>query len=338
MSVCFRSLVLLLSTVVCVINTTCAAASVVFHQQAQQVVVGFLQTAEETYPEELTFSHNIYEFFTGLGAKVIRLDYNKVLNFELIRQSALEEAHGDISKIHDLEARMIKEGILSFLQENEIDRVFIPGNYYNVDAEPYAPTPNRQLVTAAIAEIVHENPAIKLMGVCGGLQGVMHAMGIKVIRVHKLLGSHESAAVHAVSMPDPHHKDVVLHRLRIVPGSRLASIVSKHVDPDTNGWYSLFFPDAHGGVVSNDPENVQKLEDLGYKIVGFSDDGIIEAVEDVHGNILFQDHPEALAINMLRGHVYPATDSTDATSSLQDLRYKAALSAISIIEDFLYRQ
>ncbi|WP_248886801.1 hypothetical protein [Anaplasma phagocytophilum] len=42
----------------------------------------------------------------------------------------------------------------------------------------YVPTPNRQLVAAAIAEIVHENPDIKLMGVCGELQSIMHAMGI----------------------------------------------------------------------------------------------------------------------------------------------------------------
>ncbi|SCV66552.1 hypothetical protein ANAPRD1_01131 [Anaplasma phagocytophilum] len=53
-------------------------------------------------------------------------------------------------------------------------------------------------------------------------------------------------AIHVVSMPYPHHKDVVLHKLRIVPGSRLVSIVSMHVEPDAaNGWHSLFFPDAH---------------------------------------------------------------------------------------------
>lgn len=49
-------------------------------------------------------------------------------------------------------------------------------------------------------------------------------------------------------MLDPHHQDVVLHKLRIVPGmrivpgSRLVSMVSVHVEPDaTNGWNSLFF-------------------------------------------------------------------------------------------------
>ncbi|ABD44189.1 hypothetical protein [Anaplasma phagocytophilum] len=53
-------------------------------------------------------------------------------------------------------------------------------------------------------------------------------------------------------MLDPHHQDVVLHKLRIVPGmrivpgSRLVSMVSVHVEPDaTNGWNSLFFSDVH---------------------------------------------------------------------------------------------
>ncbi|AGR79460.1 hypothetical protein [Anaplasma phagocytophilum] len=41
----------------------------------------------------------------------------------------------------------------------------------------YAPTTNRQLVAAAIAEIVHKNPDINLTGVCGGLQSIMACDG-----------------------------------------------------------------------------------------------------------------------------------------------------------------
>ncbi|SCV66551.1 hypothetical protein ANAPRD1_01130 [Anaplasma phagocytophilum] len=43
----------------------------------------------------------------------------------------------------------------------------------------FAPTPNRQLVAAAIAEIVHENPDIKLMGAFAeDCRVLWHAMGI----------------------------------------------------------------------------------------------------------------------------------------------------------------
>ncbi|KJV80044.1 hypothetical protein APHCRT_0874 [Anaplasma phagocytophilum str. CRT53-1] len=48
--------------------------------------------------------------------------------------------------------------------------------------------------------------------------------------------------------------------------------------------------------------------------VRFSDNGIIKSVKDIHRNILFQDHPETLVIHMLRDHVYPATDNTNATA------------------------
>lgn len=312
------------------------AKSALVSEAQSQVVVGFLQTAKESHPEELTFSYNIYELFTGLGARVVRIDYNAMLDLDTIMKEALAEVGEDGENLQAAVKKKVKAIVASFITENNITRVFIPGNFYNVDAEPFSPTPNRQLVTAAIAEIVRENPSIRIMGVCGGMQGIMHAMGIKVVRVHNIVGSKTSADAHNVSMPDPHGQDVVLHRLRIVPGSKLAKIVSRHVEPDANGWYSLFFPDAHGGVVSNDQENLSNLEELGFRVVGFSDDGIVEAIEDKHGNILFQDHPEALAINFLKGNLLPDPEQQKDMNSKGDPRYQAALSALSIMEDFLH--
>lgn len=303
-----------------------------------QVVVGFLQTLEGIYPDELTFSCNIYSLLTGLGARVVHIDYNTMLDFDSINKTALTDTDKTEKKLQDVVKSKIREGVATFLKDNNITRVFIPGNFYNVDTAPFAPTPNRQLVTEALATIVNEDPSIKIMGVCGGMQGLMHAMGIKVVRVHNIVGSQTSADVHCVSMPDPHDKDVVLHRLRIVPGSKLAKIVSQHVKPDENGWYSLFFPDAHGGVISSDQENIGRLEELGYKVVGFSDDGIIEAIEDKDGNILFQNHPEALAVNFLKGNILPVHEQKNKSGVLLDPRYQAALSAISIMEDFLYNK
>ena len=308
------------------------------------IVVGLLQTAEETYAEELTFSYNITEMLTGLGARVVRIDYNALLaDFEGIRET-LSWAPGEKYKITDDEFQKIKDNVLDFIKSENISRIVIPGNFYNIDCEPYTPTPNRQLITDAITEIVRSDPSIRIMGICGGLQGIMNSLGVKITRVKNLVNSHESVAAHAISMPDPHDKNVQLHRVRVVPGSNLAKVVSKYLEPDPNGWFSIFFPDAHGGVVSNDLENLQKLESLGYKIVGFADDGVIEALEDMHGNMLFQDHPEALAIGFLRGEVLPVVthsctdpEMCDFFNKSQNLRYKAALSAISIMEYFLHR-
>ncbi|MGN7678711.1 MAG: gamma-glutamyl-gamma-aminobutyrate hydrolase family protein [Anaplasma sp.] len=297
----FKSLMVLFYALLCgVFSSFFLPALADESGQQNKVVVGFMQTKQETYPEELTFSHNIAEMLTKLGARVVLVDYNEIVRTASIGNSPKEE--GSESETRDSYPQRIKDEVLRFFEQEGVSRVFIPGNFYNLDTDPYPPTPNRQMVTEAIVQIVRENPSIRLMAVCGGMQGVMHSLGIKIVRVEQLLDK-GSAAAHATSMPDPHYKDAPLHRMRIVPGSRLAQIVSEYVSPDQNGWLSLFFPDAHDGVVSNDHENIKKLESLGYKVVGFADDGIIEAIEDVHGNILFQDHPEALVINFLNGNV-----------------------------------
>ena len=298
---------------------------------SNKMIVGLVRTEKETYPEEWTFSNNIAEMLEKLGAEVILFDYNTILDFKKIKNESLEEAKNDISLLAKIESDKIQDAVHNFIKENKINRIFIPGNYYNVDTEPYSPTPNRQLVTNAIVKIVESNPKIHLIGVCGGLQGIMHAVGVEVIRVKKIVTSKEAVEAHSISMPDPHRKNVGLHRLRVAPGSRLSSIVSKYVKPDDNGWIAIYFPDAHGGVVNNSQENIKKIESLGYKIVGFSDDGIIEAIEDKHGNILFQDHPEALAINAIKGSEEDVKDDNDVK------KRQATLSAIAIINDFLYR-
>ena len=296
-----------------------------------KITVGFLRTAKETYPEEWTFSDNIAEMLENLGAEVILIDYNTIVDFKKVKNEALEEAQQDISLLEKIESDKIQNAVHDFLKKNKINRIFIPGNYYNVDTEPYTPTPNRQLITNAIVKIVDSNPKIHLIGVCGGLQGVMHAVGVEIIRVKKIVTSKEAVEAHSISMPDPHRKNVDLHRLRVAPGSRLSSIASKYIKPDDNGWISIYFPDAHGGVVNNSQENIKKIESLGYKIVGFSDDGIIEAIEDKYGNILFQDHPEALAINAIKGSDEDLKEDNDTR------RRQATLSAIAIVNDFLYR-
>lgn len=306
-----------------------------------QAIVGFMQTKNETYPEELMFSHNISEMLTALGATVIRIDYNTLVDFTQIKSLKFNTAiKNTLINISKEDSNKIKNIILKFLQDNSINRIFIPGNYYNVDTDPYPPTPNRQLITNALIEIANENPKIHIIGICGGLQGIMHALGVEIIRIHKITSSKSSVDTHSISMPDPHRKDVGLHRLYIVPNSKLASIISKYVTPDENGWLSLYFPDAHGGVINNNKENIDKLRSLGYEVVGFSDNGIIEAIEDKNGNIHFQDHPEALAINaFLDLSILSAEKTNDSISQEHhNKRREAALSAIAVMNDFLYRK
>lgn len=271
-------------------------------EKSSNIVVGLLKTEEETYPHELGLSQTIYEMFNNFGVKTVLIDYNKIINLKEIQEKSLIFAKQDEMLARKLALDRIKIEVAQFIKEHKINRIFIPGNYYNFHSEP--PPPYRQLVTEAIVKIVDDNPAIHLLGICGGLQGIINAKGI-----------------------EPQKEDVPLQQIKIVPNSRLAELVAKFLIPNENGWFTTYFPDAHSGAVSNTPENRRKLELLGYKIAAFSSDGVIEAIEDKHGNIYFQSHPEALVVK---------SDKNLYLSNHKE-RQVSTLVAIAIINDFLYR-
>ncbi|WP_349967164.1 gamma-glutamyl-gamma-aminobutyrate hydrolase family protein [Wolbachia endosymbiont of Armadillidium arcangelii] len=291
------------------------------------IVVGLLKTEEETYPHELGLSQSVYEMLNNFRVKIVLIDYNEIISLKKIQTESLNLAKQDETLAKKLTLDRIKVKVAKFIKEHKINRIFIPGNYYNLHSEPFPPTPCRQLVTEAIVKIIDDNPAIHLLGICGGLQGIMNAKGIEVVSVANLVSDEEKRRSHLKSAPNPQKEDVPLQQIKIVPNSRLAEVVARFLSPDENGWFSTCFPDAHSGAVSNTPENRRKLELLGYKVTAFSSDGVIEAIEDKHGNIYFQSHPEALVVK---------SDKNLYLSNHKE-RQVSTLVAIAIINDFLYR-
>lgn len=276
------------------------------------IVVGLLKTEEA---HELGLSQNIYEMFNNFGVKTVLIDYNKIISLKKIQTESLNLAKQDETFAKKLTLDRIKIEVAKFIKEHKINRIFIPDNLHS------APTPCRQLVTEAIAKIVDDNPAIHLLGIC---EGIMNAKGIEVVSV---VSDEEKRRSHLKSASNPHKEDAPLQQIKIVPNSRLAELVAKFLIPNENGWFSTYFPDAHSGAVSNTPENRRKLELLGYKVAAFSSDGVIEAIEDKHGNIYFQCHPEALVVK---------SDKNLYLSNHKE-RQVSTLVAIAIINDFLYR-
>lgn len=266
---------------------------------ANEHIVGLLRTQSETYSNELGFSYNIVEMLDDLKTHTILIDYN-----ELVRQK------GDLEVV-----------VRSFIKDNNLRHVIIPGNYYNLDAEPFAPNTNRQDVTTILAKMA-KTEEIYLMGICGGLQGVMHSEGVEIVKVDNIDGNVDN---HLISNPDPHSENVPLHRVRVDPTSRLANIIHRHVDTDEHGWISLYLPDAHSRVVNNSMENIEKLITQGYRVVGFSNDGMIEMIEDSFGNIHFQGHPEGLLI------------SAKNITNLSYLRQISTNAMLVVFQDFINR-
>ncbi|MGL9718121.1 MAG: gamma-glutamyl-gamma-aminobutyrate hydrolase family protein [Wolbachia sp.] len=318
---------ILLIVVLSLSNVACAGVSEDLHQINSNAVVGLLKTEQETYPHEVGLSQNIYEMFNNFRVKTVLIDYNKIISLKKIQAESLSLAKQDEMLAKKLTLDRIKVEVGKFIKEHKINRIFIPGNYYNLHSEPFPPTPCRQLITEAIVKIVDDNPEIHLLGICGGLQGIMNAKGIEVVSVANLVSDEEKQRSHLKSAPNPQQEDVPLQQIKIVPNSRLAEVVVKFLSPDENGWFSTCFPDAHSGAISNTPENRKKLELLGYKIAAFSNDGVIEAIEDKHGNIYFQSHPEALVVK----------SDKNLYLSNHKARQVSTLVAMAIINDFLYR-
>lgn len=242
------------------------------------------------------------------------IDYNKIISLKKVQTELLYLAKQDEMLARKLALDGIKIQVTQFIKEHKISRIFIPDILHS------APTSCRQLITEAIVKTVDDNPAIHLLGVG---EGIMNAKGIEVVSV---VSDEEKQRSHLKSAPTSQKEYVPLQQIKIVPNSRLAEVVAKFLIPNENGWFSTYFPDAHSEAVSNTPENRRKLESLGYKVAVFSSDGVIEAIEDKHGNVHFQSHPEVLVVR---------SDKNLYLSNHKE-RQVSTLVAIAIINDFLY--
>ncbi|WP_264336961.1 MULTISPECIES: gamma-glutamyl-gamma-aminobutyrate hydrolase family protein [unclassified Wolbachia] len=264
------------------------------------IIVGLLKIDE---------SQNIYEIFNNFGVKTIFIDYDKIINLKEIQE---EFAKQDEILAKKLILDRIKVEVAKFIKKQKINRIFISDNFHS------ALNPYRQLVNEAIVKIVDDNPTIHLLAICGGLQDIMYAKEIEVTNVVNDEKNHLKSA---------QKENIPLQQIKIVPGSRLEKVVARFLLPNQNGWFSTYFPNAHSGTVSNTTENRRRLELLGYKIAAFANDGVIEAIEDKHGNIYFQSHLEALVVK----------SNKNSRLSSQKARQVSTLVAIAIINDFLHR-
>ncbi len=287
-----------------------------------------MKTEEKTYPCEINLSQNIYEIFNNWKVRTVLIDCDKIINLKKIQAELLNLTKQDKILARKLILDRVKIEVAKFIEEHKINRIFIPGNYCNLYLEQFSLAPCRQLVTEAIMEIVNNNPVIHLLSICGGLQCIMNSKGIEVVNVANLVSDEEKQRSHLRSTPNlQQQENIPFHQVKIIPNSHLAKVVAKFLPPDENGWFSTYFPDAHSGEVSNTPENRKKLELLGYKVAAFSNNGVIEAIEDKYGNICFRSHLEALTVKL------------DKNLYLLDHKahYVSTLVAIAVINDFLYR-
>lgn len=269
--------------------------------------------------EESQYSKHIPASIQASGGNPIQLDYhNSVVDIKKLDQQALKEMLADtgdkmvavlyrllgdstfkqqfITELRKKSDVALQKELMSWIKEQNISGIMIPGDYFNYDCPPFHPEPKtRPRFTKALLAIAKELQ-MPLFGVCGGLQAVMAAEEIKLARVSDILKKTgvdpSEAELHIISDRDsdidPNFLARNARRQEILPHTRTASLCQ-------NG--HLLIPEAHGGAIdSSNPQAIIDIYRKGYQIAGVSPDGIIQIVE--HKNLpinLFQGHPEALA-------------------------------------------
>ncbi|WP_255419674.1 glutamine amidotransferase [Wolbachia endosymbiont of Dipetalonema caudispina] len=292
-----------------------------------EIVVGLLEAEKEIYPCEADLSKKFYEIFNNWKIRTVLIDYNKIISLKEIQAELLALAEQDKILARKLILDRTKVEVAKFIKEFKINRIFILGNYCSLYSGLFDPISWRQLIIEAIIKIVDNNPAIHLLGICGSLQEIMDMKGIEILNVVNFINDERKQKLYLGFASDQQQENVPLQQIKIIPNSYLAKIVAKFLPSDKNGWFSTCVPSVCSRVVSNTFKNRRKLELLGYKVAAFSSNGVIEAIEDKHGNIFFQNYPEALIVKSDR--------------RCYSLSYKACyistLVTMAIINDFLHR-
>ena len=238
-------------------------------------------------------SRLVYEAFEGHGLDIHIIDYNNLLTAETVDMEFFHESSADKQMLID---QVTLDIVQNYLMQHKIKKVIIPGYFYNWQHEPRPLTPNREWFTRALTKLAEEKE-IHLLGMCGGMQGIVHARGIKLAKVSELVGRDHSAHhigfledIKSNRVPDINKS---FNESFVKPDTYLAEIAKQcsHIRNDNN-WLGVKVFELHEIAIDNDPIIVKKLEDIGYNVIMKSNDGIIEGIEDGCGNMHFQFHPD----------------------------------------------
>ena len=254
-------------------------------------VVGVLTTNMDKYDGETGGVKNIIKIMQDrFDHDFVIIDYNTIVNASL-KVEALDRAH--VNKNYDEIQKLLYGYVIECLKKRNIEHIIIFGNNYNIHHTPCHPNENRNQVSHVMGQLASEGK-IALVGLCGGMQSVMDYHGIKLERVINLMSvanalNHRSIGTNV----NPTTRHVNMNVLRLKSDSMLAKIIGKYSSGSERGGFLLYmFPDFHKITVDTSKENLEILSKAGFTVTGFSDDDMVEVVEDKFGNIHFEMHPE----------------------------------------------
>lgn len=232
--------------------------------------VALLSTTKPSDEHEAAYVND--KFFKAITNEMVILDYNKLKSFYF------DDAYKEVKEL---------------IAKNNITRIIIPGDYYNFDEPPFAPNSNRRMAVMALSRLADEG-LVKVMGICGGMQGFLAYHGVQVSNLKKKYGLDphiDSSYPNAIVIND----EYFLNTIRLNPKAKiLKGADTSCLKRDANGWFLLSMADSHSEGTMHSAINLERLSRFGLKVVAVSHDNIIEILEDDKGNLLFQGHPEIL--------------------------------------------
>ncbi len=267
--------------------------------------IGVLKSLEK---KDIIMKHNIIEVLESFNKNSVIIDYVNIVSWDKVQNLPSDSID-----------EMVYVELRKFLRKNHIKKIVIGGDNFNYNVPPYHPKPYaRKFVTKAIARLEKEG-RVKVLGICGGLQGIVHFNDIKLDTVEHMIGKFKAANyMSAYPFISSEHYSYVakefyscqstLNNIYISQNSRIGRLMMEaekkyNVKYERNSKDDLIvgIPMAHNNAISSfDRDNLNRLKNSDFEVVGLSEDGIVYVVENKkNGDIMIQGHPELVA-NVIR--------------------------------------
>ncbi|ETO91907.1 MAG: hypothetical protein P857_1087 [Candidatus Xenolissoclinum pacificiensis L6] len=231
---------------------------------------GVITTNHPVTEHEMLGSQNMIQALNKLGFDIHIIDYN-IISHDFSNQTLLYNKVFKIIKYHN---------ITTFI---------IPGYFYNISSPPLYPSGRRQLLIYVILKMCYQLH-IRIIGVCGGLQGVLSLQGIQPQRLSTFnIPAEIQAKEHGICN--------ILDLSFLTPNSVVQKITNHEKEYKMK---NIYIPHINYEGIINNASNHIKLSALHYKILALSSNKrVISIVYNMkYPILLFQGHPEGLIMNL----------------------------------------
>lgn len=249
--------------------------------------------------EKPIFKNNLEQVTESFGNQAITIDYYNMIDWNFLKNQ------NEITK-----EKTIYNALNKFFKKNKIKKIIIGGDRYNYNSPKYHPEPKERFYFTKVLTKMIKEKKIKVFGICGGMQGVLYFNGIELDSLKNILGHEDKKYQSAITYKEQFYYDkkqfrnclLHLNKIYIKKESSLAKSMIKaekkykiNFERNKNNDLIAYTAFSHFNAVSNKPENLKKIYDKNFQIVGLSEDNIIYIVEDENHNLLIEGHPEISA-------------------------------------------